>query len=182
MQTPLSWIAPQADSPSVGVVHVVLAIQPDRLSVQLDGLFVLLGGKVLVAKPACRCDAWYNSKSRNTVGEMINEPVRKIFRSKKARTYFLRPVEVDRPAREETDEDSSTIQDHPLIVCHRSSEPPHTSHAASCTTSQPARIRGTPRLTNNSRLLLFGLGTHSCTVPRVFLSLDEGLAWMDAPG
>ena len=48
-----SWIAPQADSPSVGVVHVVLTVQPDRLGVQLDGLFVLLGGKVLVAKPVC---------------------------------------------------------------------------------------------------------------------------------
>ena len=66
MQTPLSWVAPQVDSPSVGIVHVILAVQSDRLSVQLDGLFVLLGGKVLVAKPVCRCDAWYNSKSRDT--------------------------------------------------------------------------------------------------------------------
>ena len=32
---------------------MVLTVQPDRLGVQLDGLFVLLGGKVLVAKPVC---------------------------------------------------------------------------------------------------------------------------------
>ena len=51
-----SWIASQANSPSVGVVHVVLAVQPDRLGVQLDGLCVLLGGKVLVAKPATARD------------------------------------------------------------------------------------------------------------------------------
>ena len=34
------------------------------------------------------------------------------------------------------------------------------------------------RLTNNSRLLLFGLGTHSCVESGLFLSLGEGLAWM----
>jgi len=39
------------DSPSVGVVHVVLVVQPDRLGVELYRLLVLLGGEVLVAKP-----------------------------------------------------------------------------------------------------------------------------------
>ena len=150
MQTLLSWIAPQADSPSVGVVHVVLAVQPDRLSVQLDGLFVLLGGKVLVAKPVCRCDTWCNSKSRDT-GKMINEPARKIFRSKRAQIYLLRPVEIDRPAREEKGEDNSSIQYHPLIiVCHHHRSRPtlHTRRAAP--SSQLDRIRGTP--TSNRQL------------------------------
>ena len=43
---------------------MVLAIQPDRLRVQLDRLLVLLGGEVLVAEPG-----WKVICRRNETGE-----------------------------------------------------------------------------------------------------------------
>ena len=57
-------IKPTTDSPSIGVVDMVLAIQPDRLRVQLDRLLVLLGGEVLVAEPG-----WKVICRRNETGE-----------------------------------------------------------------------------------------------------------------
>jgi hypothetical protein len=60
-------IKPTTDSPSIGVVDMVLAIQPDRLRVQLDRLLVLLGGEVLVAEPGWKLI--YLSEERSETGE-----------------------------------------------------------------------------------------------------------------
>ena len=59
-------IKPITDSPSIGVVDMVLAIQPDRLRVQLDRLLVLLGGEVLVAKPGWKFDLSEERNGRRT--------------------------------------------------------------------------------------------------------------------